>query len=371
MSGKKRKITFRNPFKDRSPIQRRRAGEYILITLLSFAFSVSGTRLFLEITGYPQLGGGNLHIAHVLWGGLFLFIAALLPVVYVNEWALSLSALISGLGVGLFIDEVGKFITRNNDYFYPTAAPIIYVFFLLTALLFSQIRVERRKTTRSLLYEVLERFTEVLDHDLSSYEREELIQKLAEIEDRKDSQELIELAKDLKTYLTSQQKKNTSTEPNFLDKLRILFARLERKWLTKQQTKRLLILGLFIWGVWALVSPIVYFTLTKNPEQMQVFLDQLMTDNLVRNASGLNWFEARVLLEGGMGAFSILAGILMLIKAEKPAVLIGVISLLVTLTVVNLLIFYFDQFSTIIMASVQFVLLVLLLRYQRRFLKIK
>ena len=41
----------------RHPVKRQSADDYLLITLLSFAASVGGTRLFLEITGYPQIGG--------------------------------------------------------------------------------------------------------------------------------------------------------------------------------------------------------------------------------------------------------------------------------------------------------------------------
>jgi hypothetical protein len=70
----------------RAPVRRPGADSYLLITLLSFALSVTLTRLFLFVTGYPQLGGGTLHIAHVLWGGLLLFIAALLPLIFANRW---------------------------------------------------------------------------------------------------------------------------------------------------------------------------------------------------------------------------------------------------------------------------------------------
>jgi hypothetical protein len=113
----------------RRPVRRQGAEQYLLVTLLSFAGAVTVTRLFLALTGYPQLGGGDLHIAHALWGGLLLFIAALFPLMFANRWAYLVNAALAGVGVGLFIDEVGKFMTRTNNYFYPLAAPIVYGFF--------------------------------------------------------------------------------------------------------------------------------------------------------------------------------------------------------------------------------------------------
>jgi hypothetical protein len=113
-------------------VKRANAPRYILLMVVSFAASVVGTRYYLELTGYPQIGGGDLHIAHLLWGGLALFIASLLPLILANRGTYDWAAVLSGVGVGLFIDEVGKFITKTNDYFYPAAAPIIYGVFLLT-----------------------------------------------------------------------------------------------------------------------------------------------------------------------------------------------------------------------------------------------
>ena len=53
----------------RNPVKREDAEQYLVITLLGFAASVILIRLFLELTGYPQVGSSELHIAHVLWGG--------------------------------------------------------------------------------------------------------------------------------------------------------------------------------------------------------------------------------------------------------------------------------------------------------------
>ena len=114
--------------KIRSAVRREHAERYILISLIAFAVTVIVTRAFLQLTGFPQIGNSVLHIAHALWGGLLLILAAYLPLAYANRWALGASAVLGGIGIGLFIDEVGKFITQANDYFFPPALPLIYGF---------------------------------------------------------------------------------------------------------------------------------------------------------------------------------------------------------------------------------------------------
>ncbi len=112
----------------------------LLLVIVSFVVAVVGTRWFLQLTGYPQVGGGELHVAHMLWGGLALVIAALLGLIVSASWVAPVVAILTGAGTGLFIDEVGKFITASNDYFYPLAAPLIYGLVLTLALVFLLVR---------------------------------------------------------------------------------------------------------------------------------------------------------------------------------------------------------------------------------------
>lgn len=93
------------------------------------------TRAYLALTGYPQIGGEVLHIAHMLWGGLALTIAFLYLAISLNPNK-KLAMMVGGIGFGLFIDELGKFITVDNDYFFkPTASLIIIIFIALWAIM--------------------------------------------------------------------------------------------------------------------------------------------------------------------------------------------------------------------------------------------
>ena len=135
----------------------------------------------LELTGYPQVGDTTYHVAHVLWGGLAMFVALVLPLTFANPSIPWVTALLGGIGAGLFIDEVGKFITQRNDSFFPLAFPIIYSFILVCVWFALRLHAFRRPDTRSQLYHVLEKVKQALDNDLDPLEHAELRDRLAHV----------------------------------------------------------------------------------------------------------------------------------------------------------------------------------------------
>ena len=120
------------------PLRAVRAGNaarYLRAFVLSGIGTVLLIRAYLGATGYPRLGTGGLHIAHVLWGGVLMVVAIGLATVLYGHTVRLAAAIVGGVGFGLFLDEVGKFLTVDNNYFYRPAASIIYLVFVLLVVL--------------------------------------------------------------------------------------------------------------------------------------------------------------------------------------------------------------------------------------------
>jgi hypothetical protein len=120
---------------------------YLDIFFVSAVTSVLVTRFYLRLTNYFQLSYEKLHFAHVLWGGLFMTVAILLLLTYyTNRTIRHLAAVFGGLGFGLFIDELGKFITKDNNYFFQPTIAIIYAIFVI---LYLSIRIIQKHNQNS------------------------------------------------------------------------------------------------------------------------------------------------------------------------------------------------------------------------------
>lgn len=107
-----------------------KAVQHLTTFVVAAVSTILLTRLYLALTGYPQIGGDTgLHVAHVLPGGLLMLVAMWLQFSYIGPGPRAAAALVGGAGFGLFLDEVGKFVTSDNDYFFEPAAAIMYVVF--------------------------------------------------------------------------------------------------------------------------------------------------------------------------------------------------------------------------------------------------
>jgi hypothetical protein len=116
------------------------SGRRLDLFLVCAVGSVIGNRVFLIITGYPQLGNGTLHISHAIWGALMMVIAIVFSISFLAPNNRTFIAFIGGCGFGWFIDELGKFITRDVNYFFKPTVGLIYFVFITMYLVFRGIQ---------------------------------------------------------------------------------------------------------------------------------------------------------------------------------------------------------------------------------------
>lgn len=354
-------------FRKNKLVERDNAATLLLISVLSFASTVVLVRLFLELTGYPQVGNGTLHIAHLLWGGLALFIAVLILLIWDNPEIMVLSAMMSGLGVGLFMDEVGKFITQNNDYFFPAAAPIIYAFFIIFVIVYLLVRRQNPDDPQRAIILALERLQDAVYADLDEEEGKRLLTEL-EIARHHSRPEIGALADQLWDYVVSGNvpfKDYTPTRlqqiQTWLEEAADRLGRVKHRWiiilvLSINMISAMATLTFFIWVA---ISPQV----TTND-----LLERLVEQAQQADAGGVTIQLVHAGLEIAVGLVGLLAIIAILLKKEKTGMALALAESILALTVLQVVTFYMDQFTAIIPTLFQFFAMLLVVSYQTMYL---
>jgi len=119
-------------------IRDERASGLLEMMLVFAVATIFVIRAFLALTNYPQLGGDGLHIAHTLWGGLGMLVSIALLLSFWNPAMRQFAAALGGIGFGFFVDELGKFIAADVDYFFQPTIALLYILFII---LFLAVRV--------------------------------------------------------------------------------------------------------------------------------------------------------------------------------------------------------------------------------------
>ena len=160
-----RRVLYRNVY----------ARDYLEIFLVSAISALLINRFILHITHYPSVGGSKYHIAHMLYGGLLMLVAIVVNLSFLGLRVQRLCAFIGGVGFGLFIDELGKFITRDNNYFFRPTIGLIYAIFAILYLVFNFISRDERLSSDEYQLNALRQFEEAVRNDMDTGEKAKMV----------------------------------------------------------------------------------------------------------------------------------------------------------------------------------------------------
>ena len=271
--------------------------ELFLVTAVATILIV---RSVLAATGWPQLGGGKIHFAHLLWGGLGMLIALILFMSMEGRLWKVLATLAAGIGFGLFIDELGKFITSDNDYFFKPTIAIIYVVFVVLLLVARAISHNVAVSPESALVNAFDLTKEAVIRDMNETERADALTML----DRCDQTDPI--VEQLAAMVRGMTEVPRSAPGSYLR----LKARLDHvvRWLSANRWFRFLIVGWYVaLSLVALAYPFVASTSFSALDfaQKGQLLSALATGILVvvgilrwrhSRLAAYRWFERAILV---------------------------------------------------------------------------
>lgn len=154
--------------------------------LISAVISVFIIRIFLAVTDYPIIGAGNVHIAHMLWGGFFMVAALITLFSFLSQRAAAVASVLGGIGFGAFIDELGKFITADNNYFFQPTIALIYIIFVFIFLITRFIPRHHEFSQREYLVNAIEMIKESAIDDFDEDERRRAEEYLRKCDQRNE-----------------------------------------------------------------------------------------------------------------------------------------------------------------------------------------
>jgi hypothetical protein len=346
--------------RSRSPVQRADAARSLRLVAVSFGVTVVITRLYLALTGYPQIGGTVYHLAHALWGGLLLLIGGLLALLWGNRWVHPLTAVCVGVGSGLFVDEVGKFITQANDYFSPLAAPIIYVVFLAVLGLATLARRTHLDRPRTRAYAAAEWLPDVADGALTPTARAALLADLAVMEADPARPDLAAHARAVRPLIET-----APVEPpgHRTRALRAALARAEATVFPRWLHRLALIAGSALLGLLSLVGLVVLVVLWAGGPGTTLVLD----DRVVPPGSRPTMLVVASGGEAVVGILLLLGAVALVLGRDRWGTTVSRAGLVIALAGVNVALGYLDAELVVGAVVVEFALLLLVERYRARF----
>ena len=305
------------------PIRNVDAGDLIEMMLVVAVTTIIIIRVILELSGYPKLAGGGLHIAHVLYGGLMMIGALILIFTLLNMSVRWVAAFIGGVGFGFFIDEVGKFISNDVNYFFEPAFAVMYVVFMV--LFFATWAIRRAKLRpHDALANALSLLREERDGVLNAEDKREI---LALLDQADQGDPLVPVLRDRVAAAPAREQRNLTPYALWRSRLAAWYHGIAaRRWFSTTVLVVMIIYGLASLG--GLLTP---------------FADEGGVDGDGHDFA--QWFEAA---SCGATALLIAIGLAVRHRSRVASYRWFKAAIMVSLLITQVFVFYHDQLSALI-----------------------
>lgn len=324
---------------------------YLEIFIVCAVASILIIRLFLHLTGYPQLGNSTLHIAHMLWGGLLMLVAIVMLFSFMGKRIELWAAILGGIGFGTFIDEVGKFVTSDNDYFFEPSISIMYIIFVLIILSIHTIRTGWTYTKKEYLVNALKGLEEVALQDIDQDEKARVLKYL----DKSDPEN--PLAKSVRD-LVSSSKLVATTEPGWYTKVKMSF----RNFYAKVVGYKYFRSAIVIFFVGQLLFTLTYITVYIFFVGLgwDSILNIRILDRIAEKTVNLSFIDRAQIFSSLLSGVFVFLGVYYLRKSRLISYQMFERSVLVSILLTYVFIFYKEQFAALAGLSVNILILIAL-----------
>lgn len=229
------------------------ADVYLENFLVSAIVSVFLIRIFLAVTDYPMLGGGSYHIAHMLWGGFFMVAALIILFSFLSQRAAYVASVLGGIGFGAFIDELGKFVTSDNNYFFQPTIALIYIIFVLLFLISRFIPRYQEISQREYLVNAIEMIKESAIDDFDIEEERRAEEYLSKCDQNNPIVRAL-------TKLLANMEVVPSPRPGPITRLRKQLRKIYYRVASSGRILNSIIIFLAAQTVWTFVNSVLFFT---------------------------------------------------------------------------------------------------------------
>jgi hypothetical protein len=314
-------------------------------------------RTQLYLTHYPQLGGHGLHIAHLLWGGVFMVSALAILLSLLGRRVRQVAALVAGVGFGFFIDELGKFITADNNYFYKPAAGLIYLIFIGLYLGSRAFQRHRGLNEAEKVRNAIELIGEATKGPFRQESRQRALALLADVPSVNPLRDpLLALASELDT--------TPDPDPPRFRRLAERTARAYEGW-TERPWFHGVVIGVF--AFWALASFVAIAALVLPFDFSAGSAREGFRSDSIADLGFINWAS---LASTAVSAVLVVLGLLRLWEGDRPGAYVWLTrALLVSIFVTRVFTFVESQFGAVFGLAIDVLLLVtiqLMARQERR-----